>query len=176
MKIFSRPPETSVKRLLAESQLAVSDLTIEHLEHFFGCGSAQTLEGVVGLEIYGSVALLRSLAVTPKSRGRGCGKALVGEAERYAQSKGVYALYLLTTTANRFFERLGYQPVSRETAPESIRRTREFSDLCPSSSTFMVKRLPANRSLNTDAQTAALRLLFARRLAASRSAFFWELS
>jgi amino-acid N-acetyltransferase len=152
VNIFSQPPETAVKRLLTESQLAVSDLTLEHLEHFFGCGWAQKLDGVVGLEIYGSVALLRSLAVTPQRRGRGCGKALVAEAERYAQSRGIHELYLLTTTADRFFEGLGYERVSRETAPESIRRTREFSDLCPSTSTFMVKHLPANPSLNLDAQ------------------------
>jgi len=148
MNIYRQPPESEVRRLLAESDLPTSDLTLEHLSHFFGCGSTQKPQGVVGLEIYGSVALLRSLAVAEKKRRRGCGKALVAEAERYAQACGVERLYLLTTTAEKFFERLGYKHAVREAAPEPIRRTHEFSGLCPSSSAFMVKELPANPSLN----------------------------
>ena len=54
--------------------------------------------------------------------------------------------YLLTNTAERFFERLGYRRTDRENAPEAIRRTQEFSGLCPSSSALMVKALPANFS------------------------------
>jgi amino-acid N-acetyltransferase len=144
MNIFRNPPESQVKSLLTESKLPMSDLSPNSLEHFFGCGAPQMPKGVVGLEIYGPAALLRSLAVATACRGIGCGKALVAEAERYAQSKGVSDLYLLTTTAERFFERLGYRRTVRESAPEAIRNTQEFSALCPSSSAFMTKKLPAN--------------------------------
>jgi amino-acid N-acetyltransferase len=137
--IHRNPPEPKVKHLLAESQLPTSDLSPRHLEHFFGCGSVEAPKGVVGLEIYDKVALLRSLAVSADSRGNGCGKALVAQAERYARSQGVTAIYLLTTTAAEFFERLGYKRVDRESAPDAIRQTEEFSALCPSSSAFMVK-------------------------------------
>jgi len=41
------------------------------------------------------------------------------------------------------FDRLGYRRRARENAPDAIRRTKEFSDLCPSSSAFMVKVLSA---------------------------------
>jgi len=144
MNLFRNPPEARVKALLAESQLPASDLSSGHLEHFFGCGDARLPEGVVGLEIYGAVALLRSLAVAASRRGQGCGRALVAEAERHARSRGVRAIYLLTTTAERFFARLGYRPIDRTDAPEAIRRTQEFSSLCPSSSAFMVKELVAS--------------------------------
>jgi amino-acid N-acetyltransferase len=50
-------------------------------------------------------------------------------------------LYLLTTTADAFFRRLGYEQTARELAPPAIKATREFSSLCPSSSIFMVKQL-----------------------------------
>jgi N-acetylglutamate synthase-like GNAT family acetyltransferase len=143
MNIFRNPSVSAVKSLLAESDLPSSDLTADHLKHFFGCGPKERLTGVVGLEIYGEAALLRSLAVTQDCRGNGFGKALVAKAETYARSHGVTEIYLLTSTAERFFERLGYRPASREAAPETIRRTREFADLCPSSSAFMVKELPA---------------------------------
>ena len=141
MKIRRGPSEPEVRKLLAEAELPASDLSPELLEHFFACGPADAPEGVVGLEIYGSVALLRSLAVVAERRGTGCGKALVAEIERHARSEDVTELYLLTTTAERFFARLGYGRLAREEAPEAIRRTQEFTSLCPSSSAFMVKVL-----------------------------------
>jgi amino-acid N-acetyltransferase len=147
MNIYRNPPERQVKHLLAESQLPASDLSPGHLEHFFGCGPVEAPKGVVGLEVYDKVALLRSLAVSAASRGNGYGKALVAQAERYARSRGVTEIYLSTTTAAEFFERLGYKMTDRETAPDAIRQTQEFSALCPSSSAFMVKTLPANPAL-----------------------------
>jgi amino-acid N-acetyltransferase len=143
MNIFRNPPEPQVRSLLTECQLPTTDLSPENLEHFFGCGTSQTPKGVVGLEIYGKAALLRSLAVATDCRGIGCGKALVAEVERYARSRGVAELYLLTMTAERFFERLGYRRSVREDAPEAIRQTKEFSCLCPLSSAFMTKVLAA---------------------------------
>jgi amino-acid N-acetyltransferase len=142
MNLYRHPPEAEVKRLLAASGLPASDLVPAHLEHFFGCGAAQSPTGVVGLELHGNAALLRSLAVAQDRRGAGCGKALVAEAERYARLQGVSELYLLTTTAERFFERLGYRRTMRDNAPAAIRGTQEFSTLCPSTAAFMVKLLP----------------------------------
>ena len=142
MNVFPQPPASAVARLLTEVGLPSSDLTATHLENFFGCGSPGTPEGIVGVELYESVALLRSLAVSAKCRGRGCGRALVAQAERFAQSREARDIYLLTTTAERFFERLGYARVQREAAPVAIQRTQEFATLCSSSSTLMVKRLP----------------------------------
>ncbi|MGB5423460.1 MAG: hypothetical protein WBN03_14955 [Desulfobacterales bacterium] len=77
MEIFIQPSETGVKRLLNESQLVGSDLTPEHLMHFFGLGTKEEPEGVVGLELFGTVALLRSLAVVSSRRGAGLGSKLL---------------------------------------------------------------------------------------------------
>jgi amino-acid N-acetyltransferase len=143
MKTYRRPPREQVQHLLAASGLPTSDVTPEHIEHYLACGAADRPSGVVGVELHGEAALLRSLAVAAEHRGTGCGKALVAEAERYARSQGVNELYLLTTTAERFFERLGYRRAMRETAPEAIRGTQEFSALCPSTAAFMVKLLAA---------------------------------
>jgi amino-acid N-acetyltransferase len=141
MEIFANPNETSVKQLLSESKLPTGDITARHLTHFFGCGSDDELEAVVGLELYGDVALLRSLAVAPGRRGTGLGSRLVAHAERHAQDQGVKSLYLLTTTAEAFFLRLGYARIPREEAPAAIKSTKEFAGICPVSSAFMVKRL-----------------------------------
>jgi len=151
MNMFPRPPASAVTRLLTEAGLPSSDLTAAHLESFFGCGSTSAPDGIVGVELYESVALLRSLVVDASCRGRGCGAALVAQAERFAQSQGAKDIYLLTTTAERFFERLGYARVQREAAPLAIQRTPEFSTLCSSGSTLMAKRLPAGCEVERDA-------------------------
>lgn len=144
MDIFSRPSESGVKRLLAEAGLPTSDITARHLAHFFGFGSDNDLTGVVGLEMFGESALLRSLAVAAVYRGAGLGSRLVAHAERHARDQGVRSLYLLTTTAEAFFQRRGYSRIPREKAPTAIQGTAEFSGICPASSTFMVKHLESN--------------------------------
>jgi amino-acid N-acetyltransferase len=151
--IFARPPAPAVHRLLAQASLPCADLTVGHLEHFFGCGAQDVPRGVVGVELHGDEALLRSLAVEVDARGRGCARALVAHAERHAQESGVRRVYLLTTGAADFFFHLGYKRVERGSAPQAIRATSEFSSLCPVSSVLMVKEV----SMATAKQRAAAR-------------------
>jgi amino-acid N-acetyltransferase len=139
--IRGRPPRSTAAAFLEAQGLPVSDITEEHLEHFFFVGSDDSPTGLVGLEVYGSEALLRSLVVGENARGSGLGSNLVEHAEQYAVMKGVRSLYLLTTTAEAFFKRLGYERIDRSQAPSSIKQTREFAGLCPASSAFMVKAL-----------------------------------
>lgn len=141
MEIFSHPPESEVRRLLAESGLTTADLADYLLPHFFGCGPRDAMSGVVGIEPFGETALLRSLAVAPVHRRAGLGSRLVAHAEHYAAGLGVRSLYLLTITAEEFFLRHGYFRVDRTGAPPAILATREFSDLCPSTAALMVKAL-----------------------------------
>jgi amino-acid N-acetyltransferase len=141
VNIFPNPKLSAVRQLLSESSLPIEDITEQHLHHFFGCGSGLELEGLVGLELYGEEALLRSLAVASSRRGSGVGSGLVAHAERHARDKGVQSLYLLTTTAEGFFLRRGYARIPRDEAPAAIKGTKEFSGICPASSTFMVKQL-----------------------------------
>jgi amino-acid N-acetyltransferase len=142
-----------VLRLLAEAKLPATGLTAQHLESFFGCGSEDAPRGVVGLELYGDDALLRSLAVDAATRRRGCASALVARAERHARDNGARRVYLLTTTAADFFMRLGYKRLERHEVPESIRATSEFSMLCPVSSVLMIKEV----AMATAKQKAAAR-------------------
>lgn len=132
---------TEISQLLSSCELPVSDIEASESLIFFGCRQSSELTGVIGLELYETVALLRSLAVSPSSRTYGLGSELVTFAEEYAQSIGIKSLFLLTTTAEAFFLRLGYLPASRQDAPSSIQSTAQFSGLCPSSSSFMSKNL-----------------------------------
>jgi amino-acid N-acetyltransferase len=139
--IRPRPLRLSVVALLEAEGLPASDLTEAHLEHFFFTGTDDAPSALVGLEIYGGSALLRSLVVSAAARTQGLGSALVLHAEEYAAAHQVHSIYLLTTTAEPYFERRGYQRIDRAQAPASIQSTREFASLCPASSAFMIKRL-----------------------------------
>jgi amino-acid N-acetyltransferase len=139
--IRAKPPLAGVIGLLGRARLPIEDLTESHCEHFYFSGPANSPTGLVGLELYGDVALLRSLVVDEKNRGQGTGGALLKHAEAQARARGVRQLFLLTTTAEKFFVAHGYARVVREAAPPAIRATREFAGICPSSSAFMMRQL-----------------------------------
>jgi amino-acid N-acetyltransferase len=143
--IRPRPSLAAAKSLLESVGLPTTDLTEAHCEHFFFWGPPASPTGLVGLELSGDVALLRSLAVSPEVRFSGMGTALVRFAENHARETGVRTLYLLTTTAEAFFVRLGYARTERDFAPAAISSTREFAGLCPASSAFMSRSLSAAR-------------------------------
>jgi len=139
--IHARPSRQAAVLLLEAASLPAGDLTDAHMEHFFFSGAPSLPSGIVGLELCGQDALLRSLTVAPTLRSKGLGSALVERAETHARSQGARSVFLLTTTAEEFFRRRGYRSVPRENAPPGIRETREFADMCPASSAFMVKTL-----------------------------------
>jgi amino-acid N-acetyltransferase len=135
------PALRAATALLEGAGLLAKDLTPAHLEHFFCCGAAESPTGLVGLELFGANALLRSLVVSREMRRAGVGAALVRHAEGYARSHGVRALYLLTTTAEKFFAKRGYVRIARESTAPAIQGTYEFDELFPESATVMLKAL-----------------------------------
>ena len=143
MQIAPESPTEELLSLLLECALPIADLSPTSPVQFFGIRSGGTLVAVMGLEFHGPFALLRSLAVSPRFRERGFARSLVSFAESFAASCGVDTLFLLTTTAERFFLALGYQPVSRSAAPTVIQATAQFASLCPVSSAFLSRRVAA---------------------------------
>jgi amino-acid N-acetyltransferase len=139
--IRAHPPKAMAMTLLKAASLPSEDLREEMLSDFFYAGSDGAPQGLVGLEILGKEALLRSLVVESHARGEGLGTSMVAHAEKHAAARGVRSLYLLTTTAESFFLRLNYLRIDREAAPPTIQRTSEYAGLCPASSAFMVKQL-----------------------------------
>jgi amino-acid N-acetyltransferase len=133
------PFDDRVAGLLRASGLPTDDLPSNCGVTFFGAEDGSFL-GVVALETAAPSALLRSLAVASDARRSGLGAALLEHAEAAAANRGVKDLYLLTSTAQEYFAKRGYVAVDRAAAPASIAATRQFADLCPASSAFMVKR------------------------------------
>lgn len=131
-----------IQSLLRANDLPVEDISRALIEGFLIAeGASGSVIGIGGLEHLGSSVLLRSLAVAPESRGTGIARALVARLEDKARSCGQRDVWLLTTTAERFFERAGYERVSREDVPAEVRLCRQFAALCPSTASCMRKRL-----------------------------------
>lgn len=132
---------SAVRALLESERLPASDLDEQALERFLIWRDDAGVNGIVGLELYGDFALLRSLVVARQARDNGAGAALTQAAERLAADAGANIVYLLTTTAERFFSARGYRKIDRVEAPQSIQGTSQFSGLCPSTAVLMMKRL-----------------------------------
>lgn len=115
------------------------DIADDAPDHFLVCRDATGVAGVVGLEKYGKVALLRSLVVTGQHMGRGLGRRLVGAAEELAANLDVRSIYLLTANARAFFEHMGFRSVDRNEAPPAIQATWEFCSPCPATAVLMMK-------------------------------------
>ena len=129
-----------IRALLIDSGLPVDDLEAAAID-FIVAVEGDRLDGVVGLEPFAGVGLLRSLAVAPAVRGTGAGIALVQAVESHARSRGLEHLVLLTQTAAPFFARRGYEVIERTAAPAPVRDSAEFRSICPASATCMSKHL-----------------------------------
>ncbi len=128
--------------LLQNAGLPTDDVDHRLIEGFIGRFDEQgALSAVGGLEPYGQYALLRSVVVAPHARGTGLARTLVAVLEDQGRTSGIQSLYLLTESAEGFFLKQGYQPCPREEAPEPIRRSPQFSTLCPDSAAFLCKAL-----------------------------------
>jgi amino-acid N-acetyltransferase len=133
-------------RLLETAGLPVLDLTKDHLDCFLVALRADEIIGLIGIEKFGEIGLLRSLVVDTSCRGLGLGRALVEKLEVAAASERISELWLLTIDADQFFLQLGYAAIDRDATPEAIASTAEFTDLCPRDAVLMQKMIGENGS------------------------------
>jgi len=141
VKIEAIAVDDTLLALLTECGINPAGIATAEALHFYGYHANGRLVGAVALEIYGRVALLRSLAVSPMVRGSGLGRALVRFAERQAATVKLEELFLLTITATPFFARLGYEEIARDRVPASIKATPQYAALCPADAVIMRKQL-----------------------------------
>ena len=127
--------------LLREEKLPDNGV-VEQFGHYLVVRDDETLIGVCGVEVHGEDGLLRSVAVDRAHREGGVGDCLVrGALDLASRTLGLKALYLLTTTAQRYFERYGFHECAREEAPVAIRESWEFRTGCPTSAVLMKRAL-----------------------------------
>jgi amino-acid N-acetyltransferase len=113
----------------------------EHLPTMLVAREGGQIVGTAALELYADGALLRSVAVEPRRQGAQLGHRLTDAALRLATTHGANTVFLLTTTAERFFPRFGFEPIGREQVPASVRESVEFQSACPASAIVMRKQI-----------------------------------
>jgi len=129
-----------IRTLLERAHLPLAGID-EHLPTILVAREGEQIVGTVALELYADGALLRSVAVEPHRQGQRLGHQLTVAALRLASTHGANTVFLLTTTAERFFPKFGFEPITREQVPPSVRESVEFQSACPASATVMRKQL-----------------------------------
>jgi amino-acid N-acetyltransferase len=129
-----------VRKLLERCKLPLDGVG-DHVRTMLVAREGAQIVGTAALELYPDGALLRSVAVHPRRQGSGLGRELTEAALRLAATRGTAAVFLLTTTAERFFPRFGFEEVTRDDVPTSVRASVEFRSACPASAVVMRKRL-----------------------------------
>jgi amino-acid N-acetyltransferase len=128
----------AVERLLVEAELPLAGVA-DALATFVVAEHGGALVGVAGLELCGGYGLLRSVAVDAEWRSRGVARALVDRVLADAEARQLSAVYLLTTTAARYFPRFGFVETGRDAVPADVAATEEFRSACPASALAMVR-------------------------------------
>jgi len=126
----------AVAALLDVCNLPANDL---EAHEFIIAKDANRVVGCIGMELQGP--LLRSMAVDPAFRNQGIADELCNRLLQHASKRKLTEIYLLTDSAEKFFERLGFECLYRNDAPESIQTHKQFTTLCKVSATVMRKHL-----------------------------------
>ena len=128
--------------MLAEAGLPTEDLA-EPGRWFFRFAEGGRTVGFIGWEAEdGANALLRSAVVAPARRGHGDGRQIIRWALTRLAELGFTDAWILTTTIEALALRLGFARAGRDEAPDAIRRSRQFAQLCPSTAVLLHRRLP----------------------------------
>lgn len=125
-----------IKALLEASALPLAGID-RHVGTALVARDSGRLIGCAAVEVYGAAGLLRSVAVAPDRRGTGLGQELTVAALDLARARGVSNVYLLTTTADRFFPRFGFSVIPRDQIDPALQPSDELLGACPASAVAM---------------------------------------
>lgn len=126
--------------LLTKNKLPYEDFDLSKF-HVIGAFDKDHLQGMAALEIYDTEALLRSVAIDTDLHKKGLGTQLIGEIIKESHKLNLSKLFILTETAEGFFNKLGFVPTDRNTVPSSIQQSPEFKHICPASAVCMSYKL-----------------------------------
>jgi amino-acid N-acetyltransferase len=131
---------SAVERLLSASDLPLDGVR-DNFSSFVVAEDKAEIAGAIGLEKFGSIALLRSAVVSPEHRGSGVGRRLVEQLLERAEEAGIDEIYLLTTTAEEYFPRFGFTRTTRSAVPDAVKVSAEFQGACPDTAVVMTRRI-----------------------------------
>lgn len=124
---------------LIQNKLPAEDVA-ENIR-FWIIKDGERIIGTIGLEVFGEYGLLRSLATDAEYRKTGIAAALIDSLFIYSATRQLHEIYLLTETAEAYFQKKGFGKIDRNDAPEILRSSTEFSTVCPVSAVCMKKNV-----------------------------------
>jgi len=131
----------NITRLLKTEHLPFEDLH----DHIQTLSIAEDKNGILigggAIEVYGEVALFRSLVINKENRNQHYGSIILKHIEGKGKIAGVKELYLLTENACGYFAKRGFTEIARSDVPIAIQTTTQYSGLCPASARVMRKFL-----------------------------------
>ena len=130
----------AIEALLLANKLPL-DGAQAHLDTYLLAVSNGEIVGSAGAEVYGHIALLRSVAVAPGLHKQGIGKLLLDRLIHEAQRRDIARLYLLTVTAPEYFAQYGFKRGKIDEAPHALKASAEFQGACPACAAFMMLTL-----------------------------------
>jgi amino-acid N-acetyltransferase len=125
-----------VLALLKQSKLPLAGID-QHISSTVVVRDDGKIVGCAAVEVYGSAGLLRSVAVAEERRGEGLGQRLTEAALELARERGVRDVYLLTTTAGKFFPRFGFVAIPRTEVDPALQASEELRGACPAGALAM---------------------------------------
>jgi amino-acid N-acetyltransferase len=137
IKKLQRAEIDTLNNLLQTENLPLVDQIDQNGYFFKAVGNSGEIFGAVGLELFGNHGLLRSLVVDKNYRRTGIAGRLVERVIRRSLKLKLKALFLLTTTADNYFEKKLFKEIARNEVPDEIKLSKEFSSICPSTAIVM---------------------------------------
>ncbi len=92
----------------------------DHPEAYLVVRDTAGMLGCACVEPYGSVAVLRAIAVAERGRRAGLGELLMEALVSQVRQSGVQTLVLRSRDASGYFTRLGFTPVEPAAVPPSV--------------------------------------------------------
>jgi amino-acid N-acetyltransferase len=140
-----RHDQSDIFRLVEQNHLPLAGLE-EHLDTALVARGDGRIVGTAAVEMYEDGALLRSVTVAPDAQRKGIGHRLTDAALALARELGAPAVYLLTTTAEQFFPKFGFERNPRNDVPVGVQQSVEFTSACCPSAVVMRRVLEGERS------------------------------
>ena len=145
----------AIEALLLANKLP-TDGAQAHLNTYLLAVANGEVVGSAGAEVYGHIALLRSVAVAPGLHKQGIGKLLLDRLLLEAGRRDIRRLYLLTVTAPEYFAQFGFKRGKIEDAPEALKASAELQGACPACAAFMSLTLQETARRNEALPVAVL--------------------
>ena len=145
----------AIAALLEANKLPL-DGAKNHLATYLLATQGKEIIGCAGAEVYGDLALLRSVAIAPGLQRQGIGKQLVSRLLQEAKRRQIAKVYLLSVTAPEYFAQFGFKRGPRENAPAALLASTEFQGACPTCAALMSLTLIETPAMDATLPVAVL--------------------